>query len=380
MLYSNFNTFVSSRRNLRFDIGRLLAAMAELEQDRNPSAPPAALERLQDALSNADAALKLLSSHGIAPIPRNFAVFYAIAEGNNAPLERSVERILQRSGAISDYDIGEVFEEHLGGDDVGHQQGELREGVQCEVEAALSHLKESADRNDRFTTMLDEVGQDLPKVRDTNGLESTVLHLAHENHIMANHTRQLTAKLNASRDRIQELNEQLKVAQRQSREDPLTGLANRRAFELTLGVEIEKARKSQGKLCLALCDIDHFKLVNDRFGHVVGDSVIRHFSGLLHQLADRNIMAARYGGEEFVLLLPNRTISQAVEVCEHIRSRLESSRLVVRSTGQRIGVITASFGICSFAQCPDRDQLVRKADEQLYRAKCTGRNRTCYGS
>lgn len=342
----------------------------------NPSAAPGAL---RDAFLNADEALRLLRAQGLAPNPKNYAVFYAYILGTHEPLARRVDRLINKSCTISDYDLAEIFEQHLRSEDGADEQDRLQQGVESEVETALSHIKEGAARSERFTTLLDEVEQDLPNAVAADNLEGAVLHLARENRIMARHSRELAAKLNASHQKIGELNRQLNAAQRQSCEDPMTGLANRRAFDAELALEVERAMQCQTSLCLALCDLDHFKQVNDRFGHVVGDSVIKHFSELLRQMSGSDFFVARYGGEEFAILMPNQTVGAAANFCERIRTRLESTRLVVRNSRQQLGAITASFGIGAFVNGLDTDELIRNADNELYRAKRGGRNQVCFG-
>ncbi len=344
-----------------------------------PINPQPAAGSFPDAFLNADEALKLLRAHGLAPIPKNYAVFYAYTFGAHEPLARCVDRLIERSCTISDYDLAEIFEQHLRSDESPQDQGRLQQGVESEVETALSHLKEGAARNERFTILLDEVEQELPNVTAADNLEGTVLHLARENRIMAHHSRELATKLNASHQKIRELNEMLNAAQRQSREDPMTGLANRRAFDAEIALEAERAVQCGTSLCLALCDLDHFKQVNDRFGHVVGDSVIRHFSGLLRQMSGSDFFVARYGGEEFAILMPDQTVEAAAKFCERIRARLESTRLIVRNTRQQLGAVTASFGIGRLVNGRDADELIRNADKQLYRAKRGGRNQVCFG-
>ena len=157
--------------------------------------------------------------------------------------------------------------------------------------------------------------------------------------------------------------------------DGLTLLANRRSFDISLAQEIENAAAKGHELCLVLADIDHFKKVNDTFGHQVGDGILQTFASLISNNVKGRDIAARYGGEEFALILPNTAPESAVKLVDKIRQELETSRLVIKSTGKAVGKVTSSFGISRYVPGADSEKMIRKADEKLYEAKNNGRNR-----
>lgn len=168
--------------------------------------------------------------------------------------------------------------------------------------------------------------------------------------------------------------------QRLSIRDHLTDCYNRRyLYEHLLGDEIEKARQARGWLSVVICDIDHFKHINDQHGHQAGDYVLTLFARLLIDTVGESGSVIRHGGEEFLLLLPHTGIDAARATAELLRVRIgELSALDARE--QRIR-FTASFGAASnnFAANPGTDAgtLITHADQQLYRAKSEGRNRVC---
>ncbi len=156
--------------------------------------------------------------------------------------------------------------------------------------------------------------------------------------------------------------------------DDLTGLYNRGYFLSQIGPLAELNSMCELGLALILVDIDHFKRVNDTHGHTVGDLILREVAEVLRESTRGNDLVARYGGEEFILALPSSSLEQATERAESIRSRL-SSRLVAASQAQ-VGV-TASLGL-SFVpagRVRDVEALITSADEALYMAKRSGRNR-----
>jgi len=158
--------------------------------------------------------------------------------------------------------------------------------------------------------------------------------------------------------------------------DGLTGVPNRRYFDEFLEREVVRAVRYQRPLALAMLDVDHFKQVNDRFGHVAGDLTLRQIATCVTSSIRRHEVFARYGGEEFALLLPEADSEQAIAVCERIRARIDAHEFAF--SGQSYDV-TVSIGVASTSEGVDVSpaELVRAADAQLYRAKAAGRNRVC---
>lgn len=180
----------------------------------------------------------------------------------------------------------------------------------------------------------------------------------------------ITEKLRIERE-VMALQAQL---QEQAIHDPLTGLYNRLFLIDNLERELSQAERAGGAVSVIMTDIDYFKAVNDRYGHLAGDEVLRHFARILKAHARCSDMACRYGGEEFFLVLPDTTLEVARERAEQLR------QAVVEQAPQFDGrgiAITASFGVAMFPHDGGISaiDLIGKADAALYRAKNSGRNR-----
>ncbi len=158
--------------------------------------------------------------------------------------------------------------------------------------------------------------------------------------------------------------------------DTLTGLYNRRYFEERLGVEAEKSFYSGIPLSLVMVDIDHFKKVNDTFGHTEGDQILCRISSLLKNSVRRKDTVARYGGEEFILILPEAGLEQSFVIAERIRQSVENTLFEV---GRAQVNLTLSMGISSFPshRVKSKEELIKIADQALYDAKRGGRNKVC---
>jgi diguanylate cyclase len=152
--------------------------------------------------------------------------------------------------------------------------------------------------------------------------------------------------------------------------DALTGLYNHRRFHELLRDTVEGARAGDGDVAVRFCDIDHFKQLNDRHGHLIGDDMLRRVSGIMASCIRRGDVAARYGGDEFGVLLHDTDMDTAIEVAERIRERV--AELWV---GRGDAATTISIGIATLSGHQDAKELLASADQAMYAAKDGGRNR-----
>ncbi len=180
------------------------------------------------------------------------------------------------------------------------------------------------------------------------------------------------AELAAANATIREQEEQLAQLQSDAGMDFLTDLPNRRAFEKRLDEFMDMARRYGKPFSLVIVDIDHFKQINDQFGHLAGDRILRAIARVLSEHMRTSDFIARFGGEEFVAILPETTITQARALAEKLRTKVE--RAVFRYEGTAINV-TISAGVSeSVVESDTQDRLFGRADAALYRAKKAGRN------
>ena len=150
--------------------------------------------------------------------------------------------------------------------------------------------------------------------------------------------------------------------------DPLTQLFNRRKFSEMLQFEIGRERRYKNGLFFMVCDIDKFKDINDEYGHIVGDEVLKMIAKLLKDSTRETDIVARWGGEEFVLLITNTDVSFAPIIANKLRKLIEITKF------RNVGGVTASFGIAYYQENDDEESLFARADKALYQAKNNGRN------
>jgi len=185
----------------------------------------------------------------------------------------------------------------------------------------------------------------------------------------------LVSQLDAANDKIQKHNEELKYL---ANHDQLTGALTRRAFMEQAEQIFLRSVGQRGDVSCLMTDIDHFKSINDRYGHLVGDQAIRHVADILHKSVRAGDLVCRFGGEEFCILLPRASARDAMEVAERMRSAIETTAGAAVVPGETAR-ITSSFGVSSISGgSVTLSEMIRQADQALYAAKGSGRNRVVH--
>jgi diguanylate cyclase len=234
-----------------------------------------------------------------------------------------------------------------------------------------SHMTDS----ESFSERLDGHNQRLSRHESVGPIKDIVLALIEDNRDMRDRLDTVRNQLEESRLQVVQLQTNLERAEDAGLRDVVTAIGNRRFFDASFIEEVEKARRLGDNICLALADIDKFKAVNDRFGHLVGDRLLRLFANILVQNVRGQDKVARFGGEEFALIFPGARLTEAVTAVERIRVVLESKQWTIEPSGERISKVTASFGVAKLRADESPNDLLRRVDERLYEAKVQGRNR-----
>ncbi len=224
--------------------------------------------------------------------------------------------------------------------------------------------------NAGYSELLARANADLPQLSTPDEIRAVVLTLIEENRKIQTKMDDLSASLDESVNKIEKLRSNLAEANDKAMRDPLTGLGNRRFFDQEIDLALEDAEA----LCLLMCDLDRFKAINDKFGHAVGDMVLKQFADILSAAARRDDFAARIGGEEFAIVMPGISPIEAARLAEQIRRQLEAKKWMLGS-GAALGTVTASFGVARRRAGESAADLFKRADAALYRAKSEGRNR-----
>jgi diguanylate cyclase len=311
----------------------------------------------------------------IPPEPRYYEVFHASASGGRPALAARLRELLATGTAPLTQAVECLYAEFIARE---APAGRLQQ-VSAQVSGAIADTQEALGSAlgsvATYADTLAAASQRLSSGLNPAGLRQLTDDLHDRTSGMANEGEEIRNRLAAANDRIDSLSRDLEAMRREALVDPLTGVLNRRAYDHRLAVEVAEADTTGGPLVLLMVDIDHFKRFNDRFGHPIGDQVLRLVAGTLAASVKGRDCVARVGGEEFAILLPHTALADAAGLAEAMRAGIQAKALVSRSTGQQLGRVTASFGVAVHRRGAPAGEVVAAADRCLYAAKANGRNR-----
>lgn len=326
------------------------------------------------AMGYANSALDLLKKSGIPPYPQFYELLYTYATGVNPSLNQRINALFS-VGESPTATLAETLYNEFLKSDFNDRMSTVSERMQARIEAVHAAIDDAVTTASSYSGSLRAAQNDLQSEISEDALKLLANRLLADTRRMQETNRALEQKLEASRADIASLQRDLDDVRRESLLDPLTKIANRKSFDDGLRAAIVEARQTGNPLCLILADIDHFKSFNDTFGHQTGDQVLRLVAMTIKSNIKGRDLAARYGGEEFVAVLPSTDLKGATIVAENVRQAIYGKELLKRSTNEKLGRITASFGIACFGPADTATSLIERADRCLYAAKHAGRNR-----
>jgi diguanylate cyclase len=228
---------------------------------------------------------------------------------------------------------------------------------------------------EKYGESLEQYGTKLEDKIELFELQQLIKSLLSETQHMQKSYGRLKKKLEASTKEVMALRKKLQSAQKEAETDPLTGLLNRKGFKNAMRRALNEAAESHDSICLLMLDIDHFKGVNDTYGHAFGDAVLKAVASTLQKSVKGQDTVSRFGGEEFAIILPNTPRKGAQQVAENIRQTIERGKIQRSGNNEAVGNITISIGVAEFRQQESIEDLINRADTALYAAKNSGRNR-----
>ena len=316
-----------------------------------------------------------LGKGAIAPTPPNYELWATYRSGLFPDLSREIEGRLGAGESLSNALCEDLFERYFTPTQSFDQLLQTGESIAHELAGAIAHLRDVSASAGGYAGQLETVASVIEGATETSAIQILVRRLIVETRAVAMRNRALEDQMDASSKQMEALQASVRQVTLDAVTDGLTGLANRKHFDRMLARQVREASDAGRPLCLVLCDIDHFKRINDTWGHPVGDQVIRYVASALGAAAPQTAFAARYGGEEYALLLPHMSLSEGHVIARDLCDRVRKRTLMRKTSGETMGVITISVGIASLEIDETSESLVRRADACLYEAKRAGRNR-----
>jgi diguanylate cyclase len=311
---------------------------------------------------------------GIAPIPRNYELYYEAYLGSNPQLSKELAALGSRA---TQEELDVIGARYFGHNHYSHGIESVHSTLAARLSELLSLLKDEQFALESYNKVLDEA-----YVNMTSKSAASADILRHAIGILSEAT---ADTMNQGKERVQTvvqksaemeaIRQELDEYKRIANTDSLTRLGNRRAFDENLAAiyNSEHLRNFTG---LLVADIDHFKKVNDSFGHPVGDKILATVGNVIRANLRRDAFVARTGGEEFAIILRDSTQEECLQAADRIRSVLAGAPFKNSKTGVNYGAVTLSVGVCMATAADDPVELYNRADIALYAAKNSGRNRT----
>ena len=319
-------------------------------------------------------AVPLMAKQSVAMHPMSYAIWYEYVSGMNQALKEELDTLIASGQGLNEKTTQHLYQKHIAEFDE-----ETAKKVSVELKSIISEIhastEDAGDQASKYQDSLEHSGRRLEDVKDASTLRTTVEDVMNATRVMRGSIDHLKLQLNENSLEVEKLQQDLERARQEAFTDALTGLLNRNGLDHALETCFAGIEGGNQNACIVMIDIDHFKKINDSYGHLFGDRVIRAVAQMLKARVKGRDSVVRYGGEEFTLLLPETPLAGALAVAEQIRGGIESSRIKRTDQDETIGNITISAGVAALKGGESALDWLARADAALYVSKKSGRNR-----
>lgn len=310
----------------------------------------------------------LLEEYHLSPSPINYSVVFIYANNTNVALTEKMN-LLINNGDISDITINELYEEYVS--QSAQIDKEVLSPLNETIDTALGKLQQQVSCEEKAVNNLQKIDKALSKSVHKNALQQIISYIQTTVNDSVEQHKVLSEELTSTNNEINDLKTKLKEAKQDAISDALTGFLNRKGCDEKLAnIDIEDTHTS------LVIDIDHFKSINDNFGHLIGDKVIQRVAHSIKSHLSNDDIAVRYGGEEFVVIAVNKALYEAQDIAERIRLAICKLKLKQKNSDSFLPQISVSIGIAETKNETHWQDVIERADKALYDAKNSGRNCT----
>ncbi len=308
--------------------------------------------------------------------PENYQVWYEYTTGSMPELSEEMDGILSEGGTFDEEKSRSLYEKYFGADNQRKLLEEVSQATFRMLKEALEGLIATGTVTQDYSQRLSVFAARLERGdMDQDTLKSLIEEVILDTRKVERSNSELMQQLEKAKQEGNELRLKLEQAEREAIRDVLTRLYNRKYLDRALRAFYEHYKAEGVPFSVIMMDIDFFKRVNDTYGHKVGDSVLEFLGQTISASVKGRDVPARYGGEEFIILLPATSCEGACQLAESLRRQVSSKTLKVARTQTTIGAITVSSGVAEVREDDTIDSVVERADQALYHAKRSGRNR-----
>lgn len=313
-----------------------------------------------------------IRQHDLSLSSGNLELAWEYICGGKGGLKKEIQG-LSCAGRLDNAAARDLHDKYLRSD-IGMQIDKILTDAIAHIRTTTQSIDHGANNSIAWEASLIEHADNIrTRSRDVD-VDATIQKLLDLSALMVETTRENRKQIVATNRKLAALQSELEQARNDADFDQLTKLPNRRKFERTLDEVLEKLIGNKRSLVLAFIDIDHFKKINDKFGHDCGDRVLRLIADELSSMSNSKCHTSRYGGEEFAIIFEDEEIGEVWKKVDQCREALSRRQLVDLESGRPLGAVTFSAGIAKCLKSDTKRSILRKADLALYEAKSQGRN------
>jgi diguanylate cyclase len=320
-----------------------------------------------EATQFCEEALQFMLLHCIAPTPPHYSVTYCYFTKENLDLNHKIDIQLLADKPLDAIFLDALFTEFLSNTQL--IEDKIFTPIGDTLDSALAQLDIQVSSEQETMSNLNKIGEALGQLEEYKPLQNITTFLLNAISESQSQHQSLSSELYKVSEEVSQLKQKLEESRQEAIIDTLTGLLNRRGCDQRLQeLSLDNTHSS------IVIDIDHFKKVNDSFGHSIGDKVIKLVAKIIKEHVSVDDITVRYGGEEFVVVLSNKSQEIAHQVAENIRTTISTLKLVQRQNNIQLPPITVSIGVAELQSNMTWTTLFNNADQALYKAKNSGRN------
>ena len=302
------------------------------------------------------------------------AIYYTYVSGGNSDLSKAVDTIIEKGLTIDDEKIKNLyFQFCTEKDETGLRN--LRNDLQQILTTILGEITGFTGQTEKFESLVSNSVAKLSEDASVQQIKGVVDEIVVETKKLGGFGETIQHKLKETTDGLEAIKKDFEKAKSEVLVDFLTGVPNRKALDGRGAPGAAEALSNNEDLCLLVIDIDYFKRFNDKYGHIVGDEVLKIVARSAKEIVRGRDFLARFGGEEFVVILPQTPLSGAKTVAENIRGFFDRTKLKVVSSSKDLGKVTVSIGAAIYKYGEPIKEFIDRSEQVLYFAKNTGRNR-----
>jgi diguanylate cyclase len=321
----------------------------------------------------ADTAMRKIGAFSQPADPRSYALWFKYASGDSGLLTAAINTRLTRNGTLTASDIEELHDAHIAPGRVQDRTDQIGARLAGEVQQVGAMLGVAENTASHYSRDLARAAQRLAKTVDRADVRAIIDALVQATRTLSDQNARLHTQFQSMSEDIARLRREIVDLRTESQTDPLTGLGNRRYFLAALERLIAECRANDEPMTLLVADVDNIKTINENYGNIVGDRVLRFIAMVVKEAVTGRDVAARCGDDAFAIILPKNSLPPAVRIAEQLRHAVTKCELVRRTTNEKAR-LTLSVGVATLDRGLPAQGLIEAAEMCLYAAKRAGRN------